>query len=62
MLLLAGDYLKSVQVFSLLAQESPDLSTAFWGRAKAYDKLGKASLAARDREHARKLDYSMERF
>lgn len=62
MLLLSGDYAKSVQVFSQLAKIAPDVSTAFWGRAKAYDKLGKADLAARDREQAKKLDYSMERF
>ncbi len=62
MLLLSGDYNQSVKVFTQLAKVAPDVSTAYWGRAKAYDKLGKTALAARDREQAKKFDMSLEHF
>ncbi len=62
MLLLSGDYNQSVKVFTQLAKLAPEVSTAYWGRAKAYDKLGKGDLAARDRALAKKFDMNLEHF
>lgn len=56
MLLKSGDAQGALKAFNRLAAAEPHLSTAFWGRAGAYDKLGKIELAKADRAHARKLD------
>lgn len=62
MLLLSGDYNQSVKVFTQLAKVAPEVSTAYWGRARAYDKLRKSELAARDRALAKKFDMTLEHF
>ncbi len=60
MALLSGDPAAALKIFDQLARAEPDLSSAFWGRARAYDKLGKANEARADRLRARKLDENLD--
>lgn len=56
MLFLGNDLPGALSRFDAIIKRFPDLSGAYWSRAKIYDKLGKADLAEKDRQKARKLD------
>jgi len=56
MLFLGNDLKGALTHFDAIIKLFPELSGAYWSRAKIYDKLGKADLAEKDRQKARKLD------
>lgn len=56
MLFLGNDLPGALSRFDAIIKSFPDLSGAYWSRAKIYDKMGKADLAEKDRQKARKLD------
>ncbi len=58
MYLLAGKDEVALSYFERVIKACPDLSTGYWGRAKALEKLGRKRDAERDREKAKHLDLS----
>lgn len=58
MYLLAGKAELALGYFERVIKSCPDLSTGYWGRAKALEKLGRQSEAEKDREKAKHLDLS----
>ncbi|MBX9940391.1 MAG: tetratricopeptide repeat protein [Candidatus Obscuribacterales bacterium] len=58
MYLLAGKAEIALSYFERVIKACPDLSTGYWGRAKALEKLGRNREAERDREKAKHLDLS----
>lgn len=60
MLMAANDTSAAFNQFNKVIAAYPDLSGAYWGRAKIYDKLGKTELAEKDRQKARKIDEEID--
>lgn len=53
---LAGNMTEALKAFDILAKAYPEASSAYWGRAKTLEKLGRPKEAAVDREKAKKID------
>jgi tetratricopeptide (TPR) repeat protein len=49
-------YKEAVEVFSHAIKLQPDLSEGYYGRAKAYEKLGEAAMAAADTKKGHDVD------
>lgn len=51
-----GQYEKAVETYTRLIEIAPDLSTGYYGRAAAYEKLGKSALAKKDKQKGVEAD------